>query len=129
MYYLGVDGGGTRTTAVVADGNGNVLAKADGKSINYNSVGLIRAKENMREIILWLLDACGIKKFHTAFIGMSAISTRAGMAETKAFAACIMSSSIVDRLPYFHAYDPSIFVNASAMQSASDCSPAFSYVR
>ena len=27
IYYLGVDGGGTKTTAVVFDGNGNFICK------------------------------------------------------------------------------------------------------
>ncbi len=119
MYYLGVDGGGTRTTAVVADGNGNVLAKADGKSINYNSVGLIRAKENMREIILWLLDACGIKKFHTAFIGMSAISTRAGMAETKAFADGIIPADKI-------IMDSDVYIALSGLDATSECAVVIS---
>ena len=42
-YYLGIDGGGTRTTAAVSDENGNVLFKAVGKSINFYSVGFEKA--------------------------------------------------------------------------------------
>ena len=85
LYYLGVDGGGTHTTAVVADKNGNIIAKADGGSINYNSIGLECARSNMKEIILWLCEACQISSFACAFIGMSAISSRASREETLSF--------------------------------------------
>ena len=50
-YYLGIDGGGTRTTAAVSDENGNVLFKAVGKSINFYSVGMEKARENLENVI------------------------------------------------------------------------------
>ena len=35
MYYLGIDGGGTRTTAVVTDEKGNIITKKTGGTINF----------------------------------------------------------------------------------------------
>jgi N-acetylglucosamine kinase-like BadF-type ATPase len=38
-YILGVDGGGTKTLALLGDLNGNVLARGVSRSSNYNAVG------------------------------------------------------------------------------------------
>ena len=119
MYYLGVDGGGTRTTAVVADANGNIIAKADGKSINYNSIGLPLAKENMSEIIRWLLDACGIGWFQAAFIGMSAISERANEKETKAFAEGVIPADKV-------IMDSDVYIALMGLDTAHECAVVIS---
>lgn len=119
MYYLGVDGGGTRTTAAVADANGNVLAKADGKSINYNSVGIERARSNMREIVLWLCEACGADRFAAAFIGMSAISERADEKETERFAGGIIPADKI-------IMDSDVYIALSALDERGECAVVIS---
>ena len=45
-YYLGIDGGGTKTTAVICDENCNFISSFVGESINFNSVGTKTAREN-----------------------------------------------------------------------------------
>ena len=50
-YYLGIDGGGTRTTAAVSDESGNIIAKAVGKTINFYAVGMEASRKNLAEII------------------------------------------------------------------------------
>lgn len=72
-YYLGVDGGGTRTTAVVSDEKGNIVGSACGKTINYYSNPYEKTRENFKEII----DEIGIHNFASAVIGMSALSEKA----------------------------------------------------
>ncbi len=72
-YYLGVDGGGSKTTAVAADENGKIIASAIGKTINYYSNPYETAKQNFNEII----DALGIHDYASVCIGMSALSERA----------------------------------------------------
>ena len=52
-YFLGIDGGGSKTTAVVFDESGRFIKKAVGESINYYSVGIEKARENMAP--LWML--------------------------------------------------------------------------
>ena len=37
--FLGVDGGGTKTVAVIADGNGHILAAGRAGGSNYQSIG------------------------------------------------------------------------------------------
>ncbi|WP_404454512.1 N-acetylglucosamine kinase [Oceanobacillus kapialis] len=39
VYYIGIDGGGTKTHAVLADGTGKVIAQAMGGPSNPNAVG------------------------------------------------------------------------------------------
>lgn len=76
-YYLGIDGGGTKTTAVVSDENGNILLKATGKTINFYSVGMSVAKENLRYVIDEIKKALGNIVFEGAFIGCSALDCEA----------------------------------------------------
>ena len=76
-YYLGIDGGGTRTTAAVSDKNGNVLYKAVGKSINFYSVGMEKARENLKDVINDIYKNVGEIEFESAFIGCSALDNEA----------------------------------------------------
>ncbi len=76
-YYLGIDGGGTVTTAVVTDENGNILVRKTGKTINFYSVGIEKARENLQLIINDITDFLGEVKFEGAFIGCSALDKKA----------------------------------------------------
>ncbi len=76
-YYLGIDGGGTRTTAAVSDENGNVVLKSVGKSINFYSVGMEKARENLRNVINDIYKNIGEIEFDGAFIGCSALDNEA----------------------------------------------------
>ena len=42
-YILGVDGGGTKTTAVISDTNGKILAEAVSGGSSYISIGVEKA--------------------------------------------------------------------------------------
>ncbi len=76
-YYLGIDGGGTRTTAAVSDECGNIICKAVGKSINFYSVGLETARENLKNVIKDIYENIGQVEFYSAFIGCSALDAEA----------------------------------------------------
>lgn len=76
-YYLGIDGGGTRTTVAVSDEKGKVLFKAVGKSINFYSVGMEKARENLSEALNELYKNIGEIEFESAFIGCSALDNEA----------------------------------------------------
>lgn len=77
MYYLGIDGGGTRTTAVVTDEKGNIITKKSGKTINFYSVGTENARKNLCDLMNEITDETEIKSFHGAFIGCSALDCEA----------------------------------------------------
>lgn len=76
-YYLGIDGGGTRTTAAVSDENGNILLKEAGKTINFYSVGMKSARANLSAIIELIEEKLGKICFSGAFIGCSALDDEA----------------------------------------------------
>lgn len=76
-YYLGIDGGGTKTTAAVADENENILIKATGKTINFYSVGMETARKNLANVIDEINIKTGISEFDSAFIGCSALDGEA----------------------------------------------------
>jgi len=84
--YLGVDGGGSKTTAVAANGAGEILARACGDSINYYSNDLGTTRENMRAIMESLEEKTGAHEYKGAFIGMSALNGRATDGELERFA-------------------------------------------
>lgn len=75
-YYLGIDGGGTRTTAAVADEKG-ILFKVTGKTINFYSVGYNAVRENLREIVCEIYERLGKISFEGVFIGCSALDGKA----------------------------------------------------
>lgn len=76
-YYLGIDGGGTRTTAAVSDENGNIIYKATGKTINFYSVGMDASRKNLAEIMNRVYDEIGDIIFEGAFVGCSALDDKA----------------------------------------------------
>lgn len=120
MYFLGVDGGGTRTTCVVADLYGNITARACGNSINYNSVGFIAARSNMRAIMKEIYAQMGTHcMFKCAFIGMSAISERASQEETEAFATGVIDAAVV-------IMDSDVYIALAAMGTGFECAAAIS---
>ncbi len=76
-YYLGIDGGGTKTTAAIADNTGNVIFKAVGKTINFYSVGMATARENLANLMDEINKTLGKISFEGAFIGCSALDWEA----------------------------------------------------
>lgn len=75
-YYLGIDGGGSKTTAVICDEKLNLISRFIGESINFNSVGMDEARKNLKATVDGALKGKDIK-LNAAFIGMSAIAERA----------------------------------------------------
>lgn len=84
-FFLGLDGGGTKTTALVGDENGKTVLQAVGKTVNYCAVGMEQARENMRLLLADIARQSGICRFAGVFIGMSALFGRADAAQTAAF--------------------------------------------
>lgn len=72
-YYMGIDGGGTYTKAVVADEKGVILCNAEGGSINFYSVGMAESRQNLKNIIEQLTAKIGDVHFNSVFIGCSAL--------------------------------------------------------
>ena len=109
-YYLGVDGGGSKTTAVVYDEKGNFICKAQGESINYYSVGIENARQSMKEIT----NQLSVKSYDCAVIGMSALNGRADAEETERFCSGILESDKI-------IMDSDLFVALEAMNCEGEC--------
>lgn len=114
-HFLGIDGGGSKTTAVVFNEKGEFLCKACGESINYYSVGIENARQAMKDII----NSLSIKSFDCAVIGMSALNGRATAEETERFCSGIITSDKI-------IMDSDLFVALEAMNEGSECAAIIS---
>ena len=91
-FFLGLDGGGTKTTVLLGDENGNVLYKTVGDTINYCAVGMENARSNMQKMLDTVAHETGVTHFAGVCIGMSALFGRASAEETAAFCDGIFSA-------------------------------------
>ncbi|MBO5066300.1 MAG: hypothetical protein J6D06_09330 [Clostridia bacterium] len=91
-FYLGIDGGGTRTTASVCDEKGTLVCKVTGKTINFYSIGMRNARKNLSEIMSDVYKNIGEVTFENAFIGCSALDNRADSDTTNALCSDIIIS-------------------------------------
>lgn len=76
-YFLGIDGGGTKTTAAVADEKGNIVCRVVGKTLNFYAVGMASCRENLKSILNEIEDKYNISSFFATFIGCSALDGEA----------------------------------------------------
>ena len=76
-YFLGIDGGGTKTVVAVSDENGKILMKKTGKSINFYSVGMDTARKNLGAVIDEISNKLCAESFSGVFIGCSALDNEA----------------------------------------------------
>lgn len=72
-YIMGIDGGGTKTIALAAGTDGWVYGESQGDSINYNAIGMEKARVNMKSVLRDLEKSTGISRFRAVCIGSSAI--------------------------------------------------------
>lgn len=77
MYFLGIDGGGTKTTCLVCDENLNEIFRTVGSSINFYSEGLIKARENMSDMLKNIKAHTDISHFDGVCVGSSSLFGRA----------------------------------------------------
>jgi N-acetylglucosamine kinase-like BadF-type ATPase len=69
-YWIGIDGGSTKTVGVLLDERQQTHAEARGDSTNFNSVGEAQARENLHAIIIGLLGQSGLAASQIAGIGL-----------------------------------------------------------
>ena len=63
-YVLGVDGGGTKTDAVIADEHGAVIATASNGGANWERMGIEKALTSLEEVIRNAANSAGIQTSH-----------------------------------------------------------------
>lgn len=92
MYFLGIDGGGTKTTCLVCDEKLNEVCRVVGSSINYYSEGLPKARQNMKDMLLEIEKLTGISHFDGVCVGSSALFSRADEKQLHDFCDGVFSS-------------------------------------
>ena len=85
---LGVDGGGTRTRAVLLQGDGRVIGLGESDSSNFNNMGEDVAAENLRLAALAAFADAGISfsPVKAAFLGLAALKSEVDIARMTAAA-------------------------------------------
>lgn len=94
MFFCGIDGGGTTTTAVVCDERGKILASIKTGSINHYGVGLEKARENYAVIKEQLTALVGCEPDIT-YIGNSALDGEASDKQVQQLVGGIFNKKII----------------------------------
>jgi len=111
-YYLGIDGGGSTTRAVLADARGNAIAAARAGSLNYLAVGYETARASLQEIMKQIN-----MPIYAAFIGNAALAGPAPESELNALCDGILE-------PAHLAMDSDLFIALEAMHTPGPCAVA-----
>nr|MBA2286157.1 BadF/BadG/BcrA/BcrD type ATPase [Ktedonobacteraceae bacterium] len=74
QYYLGVDGGGTKTLAIVVDAQGQERGRGLAGGANYNAVGLDQAIQHIHAAVEQAAHAAGCRlPLHKAWLGLAGV--------------------------------------------------------
>jgi len=75
LYFLGVDVGGTKTAAVIADETGQVLSLKIGKGSNYQGCGIEESYKRANQTIESVCKEIGIEKqdIQNAYLGIAGV--------------------------------------------------------
>ncbi len=77
MLFIAVDGGGTRTPAIAANEDGEVLGYEESGPTNYHNVGLEQCLDTLNQLLSNLLAKVGYARADGIFLGLAGIdSTR-----------------------------------------------------
>lgn len=74
-YYLGIDGGGTKTRATIIDSNGAIVGHGVGASSNVNNLGKGKATLHVKETVALAAAQAGIDRhsFKAVFLGIAGV--------------------------------------------------------
>jgi len=91
-YVIGIDGGGTNTTAILADEQGNVLVRLEDDASNYHIVGKKQTAKVLSNLFHRLILSFGIpiKNYRSVCIGMAGL----GRSNDQAIIRLIVVSSL-----------------------------------
>lgn len=69
-FFLGIDGGGTKTAAVLLNDEGSELARAVSGPSNFHAVGRTAAEASLREAIQQVLASASLKPIEVTAVGL-----------------------------------------------------------
>jgi N-acetylglucosamine kinase-like BadF-type ATPase len=84
--FLGIDGGGSHTRAVMADAGGRIIGSGVGASINPRHQDVPTIRERLRDLVRSARGS-GAERLSAAFLSLGGISTRADAEAVEAIAA------------------------------------------
>ncbi len=90
-----MDGGGTNTVAVAAAMDGTVVDIGHGEGINYNTIGMERARRNLSDLLEGMPAARALG-YRRMCVGMSALDGAASEATVRAFAGGVFDRDKLD---------------------------------
>jgi N-acetylglucosamine kinase-like BadF-type ATPase len=73
IFYLGVEGGATKGTAVLVGEDGKVVAEHQGRALNYHAIGVKTAQKNLKELLAPLLKKIARNDMLYAAFGMAGL--------------------------------------------------------
>ena len=80
QYFLGFDGGATKTAGAIIDSNGNAIAeRTSGGPSNFQIIGTEQASRNIMDVANAMLDETGVDFLHVAgiFLGLTGAGRKA----------------------------------------------------
>ena len=107
-YFLGIDGGGTKTRAMLCDELMNIVCSAEGKGINYRAIGISAARNNLKDLIAALMNRTDVQIYST-FVGCAALSCRGTEEETNALCKGVIPSARI-------VMDSDVYIALQAME-------------
>jgi glucosamine kinase len=74
-WVLGLDGGGTKTVALIANEKGRVLGRGESGPANYHTAGLGRAAENVQQAVTTAITDAGLvpQALTAAFVALAGV--------------------------------------------------------
>ena len=75
-FFLGIDGGGTKTVGLLAHRAGRILAKAESGASNYHAVGEEETKQVLSDVVSQLIaDADAVLESCTCCLGLAVVAS------------------------------------------------------
>src|SRR3989338_1749198 len=93
FFYLGVDGGATKSTAVLADFKGHAIKTRHGSALNYHALGFVAAKKNLAVLVKPLLKKAGRASVRAVF-GFAGLDTKKDGATYRKMVASIVPQRV-----------------------------------
>lgn len=72
-YVLGIDGGATKSSALLADFNGKIVGVKHGRSLNYHAVGTENVRKHLKVLLGGFLRRYRVR---VAVVGLAGLNTR-----------------------------------------------------
>ena len=75
-FFIGIDGGGTKTVGLLADQAGHIIAKAESRASNYHAIGEEQTKQALSDVVSRLIaDANAALESCVCCLGLAGVAS------------------------------------------------------